>query len=327
MRIIRASSIGHPCIRKIWYEMNGDKPLFGRKTLRIFDIGNALEEVVVNDLKSDNWEVIYNKGSQESDLETNVYIGNDAVISGHPDICMKRSSSTELSGNFLADIKTMRATAFSGWKASGTIAKYPQYADQLTAYWAGLKETPVLGWEFESMAVVGLNKDTSDIHIDVLEFDSDRLVRMIDKARYIALQDSPPDPGEVPKWTCSYCGFNSICTRSFGCFTTKQSSSKEVTEVLDESVISAATRLMEAKRLKAEAEAAEKEAKALLTDYAARNSISKFKAGNVSISMRSSPRTSIDTAALEDQYPEIARQFKKTVSYTIVNAVDMDGTD
>ena len=65
--VFRASSVGHPCIRKLWYPTMGHIPEpLSRETLRIFAVGTALEAVVLGWLQEDGWTVEHNEGSQEA---------------------------------------------------------------------------------------------------------------------------------------------------------------------------------------------------------------------------------------------------------------------
>jgi hypothetical protein len=56
MHVVRASKIGHPCIRNIWYSsVGGIEEDFTKETLRIFEVGTILEKVVVGWLREDGW--------------------------------------------------------------------------------------------------------------------------------------------------------------------------------------------------------------------------------------------------------------------------------
>ena len=70
MYVIRASKIGHPCIRNIWYSsVGGIEEPFSKETLRIFEVGTILEKVVVGWLREDGWEVYTQGRFQEAEWE------------------------------------------------------------------------------------------------------------------------------------------------------------------------------------------------------------------------------------------------------------------
>ena len=67
-KVLRASKIGFPCDRNLYYSANGVEGITSPKSQRIFDVGTYLEPVVVERLRADGWESEYNAGSQNAEL-------------------------------------------------------------------------------------------------------------------------------------------------------------------------------------------------------------------------------------------------------------------
>lgn len=195
MYTIRASKIGHPCIRNIWYSsVGGVEEEFTTHTLRIFETGTILEALVVKWLREDGWEVYHNEGSQDAEWEIEVAV-KGGVIKGHPDVIITDSHGDK----HLGDVKTMNSRAWKLWRDSGTLEKYPQYYQQLHPYTYGAK--------LNSCAIIGLNKDTSEYHIDILPYSEEVMHEIMAKAEYILGCDTAPMPDTLPNWACNYCGY------------------------------------------------------------------------------------------------------------------------
>ncbi len=194
MYVIRASKIGHPCIRNIWYSsVGGIEEPFSKETLRIFEVGTILEKVVVGWLREDGWEVYHNEGSQEAEWEIEVEV-KGGVIKGHPDCIITRDGISHL-----GDVKTMNSRAFKLWYEQGTLAKYPQYYQQLHPYTYGAK--------LDSCAIIGMCKDTSQYKVEILPYSEDVMHEIMAKAEFILGCDTAPMPDTLPNWACNYCGY------------------------------------------------------------------------------------------------------------------------
>jgi hypothetical protein len=204
--VFRASGLGHPCIRKLWYEAvrRLEEP-HSAKTMLTFKIGTVLEAVAVEFLQPpwDTWEVRHNSGSQEAEIETVIPVCSNVEIRGHHDIVLRCGENGEW---IMGDIKTMNGFAFKQWKKFGTESKYPQYLDQLTIYSSGEYARSL---SIRKMAVIALCKDSVDfpLPVDVVDYNEKRLDNLREKAFYISSQTDAPDPGELPSWCCNYCGF------------------------------------------------------------------------------------------------------------------------
>ena len=195
--VFRASSVGHPCIRKLWYPTMGHIPEpLSRETLRIFAVGTAMEAVALGWLREDGWTVEHNEGSQEADQEMVLDLGHGVEIRGHHDAIVSQPGESE---KILLDVKTMNSRAWGYWTKEGTRKGHEGYVIQTSIYATGLG--------LERCAIMGVNKDNSKYDIDIFDRDEDLLERTY--ARVLAVAGSPfrPDVDDIPAWCCRYCGY------------------------------------------------------------------------------------------------------------------------
>lgn len=205
--VIRASSIGHPCIRKTWFSTFGEPEEFTNQTLMTFDIGTALEAVAMKYIRLDGWEADYNPGSQEAEEKVSIEIlkkpDYEVYLEGHPDAVIWRPETPE--ERILIDVKTMNEYAFKQWAKAGTLKKYPQYVEQVHIYGHG-KGLRKLG-----IAALNKNKVVYPIPMDLFDFDDSIWNRIMEKAtklaEYAELPFPPAIDDNIPTWCCNYCGY------------------------------------------------------------------------------------------------------------------------
>ena len=199
--VFRASSIGHPCPRRLWYEsVQGIEPVFDQRALRIFRMGDLVENLAVEWLREDGWTVFYNAGSQEAEQEVVIPVADGVEIRGHHDAIIENGN-----GPIVVDIKSMNDRAFTEWRRKGTLSKYPQYLDQVHVYGKGLG--------ISRLAICGVNKNNSEYLIESFEFDPQRWAALEAKALSVATSlEEPAVPEDLPGWCCSYCSYHgAIC--------------------------------------------------------------------------------------------------------------------
>jgi len=216
--LIRISKIGYPCIRNVWYSANGLEEVIDQRAKRIFAMGHAVERLAVEWLAEDGWGVVWNPGSQDADVELRIPVRGGELV-GHPDCLI-----TDGRGWILADIKSMNSRAYKHWTQQGTVQNKLSYLCQVTMYahalntseveWRGLDSPP----KVERVAIIGVNKDTSEYAVEVLEIDDAVTRTTIAKAEYILGAPNPPAKeaweyphlgvtSQLPGWCCSYCGY------------------------------------------------------------------------------------------------------------------------
>ena len=205
-KILRASKAGFPCQRNLWFSVNGvrgENP--DTKTQRIFDVGTCLEPLVVEWLRADGWTVDYNPGSQQAAVEYSIKV-DGGEIHGHPDCFISRPDGLQ---NVLVDIKTMNERAFMYWKKEGSIKSKPQYVDQLHIYALGAMAQ---GRKVEHLAIAGVNKNNSEMFIDVFDYDPARAAEIVIRAEGVfALNQAPETNCPSEKWCCGYCEYAKQC--------------------------------------------------------------------------------------------------------------------
>ncbi len=308
-KVLSASKAGFPCMRHLWYFVNG----FGKgepdeHTQRIFDVGTALEPVAVNWLKSDGWNVEYNPGSQNAALEINIPV-KGGLLKGHPDCIISKGQIN----NALIDIKTMNDRAFTFWRREGTIKSKSQYVIQLHIYALGLIQ---MGRDISKLGVVGINKNNSDMHIDLFDYDPFRAKEIVSYAEWLFEQDKPIDTGcPAEDWACDYCEFSDKCS-----LVQKKSHTLPEQQTTDSSIIIDAMReLKQARDMAKEAKDMEAHAKSVLDENVKAKGLSGIQGGGFVFTMSERSYSRWDSTAFKKAYPELVSQFTKSSTSVIYN--------
>lgn len=195
MIVFRASGIGHPCPRHIWFKaVQGLEEPISPKTRRIFDTGTLLEPLIVRTLQEDGWDCEYNQGSQEAECLVTIPVCPGVEIQGHHDVV-----ATQDGQRVMLDIKTMNDKSYMWWRKKGTYATHLNYATQVSIY-AHAHGIPLAG-------IAGWNKNNCEYHVEVFPTDGALVQEAIEKAAFISQCLEPPEPGDLPGWCCNYCGF------------------------------------------------------------------------------------------------------------------------
>ena len=315
-KVLRASKAGFPCERNLWYSTNGFKGIVSSRTQKIFDTGTCLEPLVVEWLRQDGWEVKYNQGSQNADLEFIIPL-HGGIIAGHPDAFISRPGCE----NVLVDIKTMNERAWIQWKREGSIKSKPQYVDQIHIYamgaiWANYK--------VDKLGIVGLNKNTSAIHIDFFDFDPKRFEEIQKRAmRIFEFEEAPSKNSPSEKWCCGYCEYAHLC--ELNATKEKDTAVGDDTAVTsDEDVINAMQLLKEARELSKAGEELEGEAKTVLDEKIRQRGIKSVKAGNLILSLSERTSNRFSSTAFKAAHPDMYQEFVKpstSVTYNLKEAI------
>lgn len=301
-KILRASKAGFPCERNLWYSVHGYAGTSNESAQRIFDVGTYLEPMVVKWLRSDGWEVEYNPGSQEAEYEISLKL-DGGEIHGHPDCII---SHGELR-NVLVDIKTMNDRAFTLWKREGTEKSKPQYVDQVHIYAQGLIEG---GRNIEMLGIVGLNKNNSDLHIDLFKYDPARIAEILERSeRVMNAKEVPTENSPREAWCCNYCEYADMCVFHQKPKSAELDADVEYTENV--SVIGAMRELMMARELGKESRDMEAHAKSVLDEHVKAQGNSRIAGGGMIFSLSERARGTFDSAAFKKEHPELVGQYTK----------------
>ena len=144
------SEIGHPCPRYLWYCHHGyQKPTPEGRVLRLFKLGDLIEDQVVEDLRNSGFKVEGQQTIVEFEHEGLMLTGRtDGIITG----------LVESKQPHLLEIKSASEKRFNELKKSGYEEWDRKYKAQIHAYAAGL--------ELNNILVVVYNKNNSEIYTE-----------------------------------------------------------------------------------------------------------------------------------------------------------------
>ena len=180
-----ASRLGHPCERALQFEFAGAPVDEGAdvpgRTLRVFAIGHALEELAVRWLRAAGLRVYTRKGDRP-DGEPFGFAVAGGRIRGHLDgVVAEAPAGLGLEVPALWECKTMNARNWRETAARGVAVAKPVYAAQIALYQAymaasipGIADNPAL--------FTAINKDTAELHHELVPFDAALAQRMSDRA-------------------------------------------------------------------------------------------------------------------------------------------------
>lgn len=196
VRTLRASSAGRPCPTEMFLNIAGFSPVFPKRVLHIFDVGKALEPVVVGWMKEDGWEVRHNSDDSEGIL----IVLPGGFITGHIDILARHPEHT---GNrwMLGDVKTMNDNRYGKWLQQGTERSNPGYFTQLDIY--------AHAYRTEIMGLVSVNKNDSQWDAEIMPHEPSRVLRTLQDLSELLEQDG--FTRECDAYKCRYCSMKEIC--------------------------------------------------------------------------------------------------------------------
>lgn len=200
---IGASSIGHDCYRHIWYRYNDNESqmdLSSKKELT-FLIGHRLEEMMIKLIQQSGTSII---PPSESNHYLEVFDSEIPEFRGHMDAILY----SDVGVKSVLEIKTARDSSFRIFVKNGLKHWNKAYYSQLQAYMgmSGLIEGYLLA----------LNKDTSELHDEWVEFDPNFYLFLKEKAKRILLATEAPNRVNNSElyYLCRLCDYNKICHRN-----------------------------------------------------------------------------------------------------------------
>ena len=174
------SRLGHGCERALQFEFAGapkdEGQEFSGQTLRIFEIGHALEDLAIRWLRGAGFDLYTRKGNRPDGEQFGFSVAGGR-IRGHVDgIIAAAPQSLSISVPALWECKTMNAKNWRETVSKGVTVAKPVYAAQIALYQAylGLTEAPAL--------FTAINKDTAELHHELVPFDTSLAQRMSDRA-------------------------------------------------------------------------------------------------------------------------------------------------
>lgn len=179
------SRLGQPCERALQFEFAGapkdDGADFDGQTLRIFEIGHALEDLAIRWLRGAGFDLYTRKGNRADGQQFGFSIAGGRVR-GHVDgIIAAAPSQLGLAVPALWECKTMNARNWRETVAKGVVIAKPVYAAQIALYQAYM-EGSVPGICSNPALFTAINKDTAELHHELVAFDAGLAQRMSDRA-------------------------------------------------------------------------------------------------------------------------------------------------
>lgn len=213
------SRLGHACERALQFEFTAtpkdEGQDFSGQLLRIFAIGHELEALAIRWLRGAGFEIYTQKGNRPDGGQFGFSVAGGR-IRGHVDgIIADAPAVLGLAVPALWECKTMNAKNWRACVKDGVTKSKPVYAAQIAVYQAYM-EPSVPGISVAPALFTAINKDTADLHHELVPFDADLAQRMSDRGVRI-LQAT--DAGELlPRvaanrdfFECRFCAHAERC--------------------------------------------------------------------------------------------------------------------
>jgi hypothetical protein len=174
---VSTSGLGRECLRQIQYDYLAAPKDEGRefegKTLRIFEAGHRCEDIVAAWLRA----VGFDLRTERADGRQFGFAALDGRFKGHIDGCLL-SGPADMAYPALWETKALGAAPWKEVVKRGVVLAKPIYAAQIALYQAYLDlPNPAL--------FTALNRDTFELHCELVPFDAALAQRMSDRAQQV----------------------------------------------------------------------------------------------------------------------------------------------
>lgn len=213
------SRLGHACERALQFEFvkapKDEGADFDGRLLRIFGIGHALEDVAVAWLRRAGFDLYTRRGGGEHGEQFGFSVAGgrirghvDGVLAGGPTI-------PGMAFPALWECKTMSAKSWRETSSKGVAAAKPIYAAQIAVYQAYM-DAAVPGVADNPTLFTAINKDTAELHHELVPFNAELAQRMSDRAvRILAATDAgellPGVAAQADHFECRFCPWAKRC--------------------------------------------------------------------------------------------------------------------
>ena len=211
-----ASRLGVECDRALQYEYlnspKDDSRDFSGKTLRIFAAGHVFEDLAIGWLRKAGFEIFTEKpdGSQ---FGFSVAKGR---IRGHVDgIITNGPAELNLSYPMLWECKSLNNKSWNDTVKKGVVLSKPVYATQMAIYQAYM-EGSIEGLSKNPAFFTAINKDTAELHHELVPFDGSRAQKMSDRG--VKILNSCDHHELLPRiaksptfFVCKFCDWQDRC--------------------------------------------------------------------------------------------------------------------
>ena len=213
------SRVGHACERALQFEFAGapkdEGADFPGRTLRIFAIGHALEDLAIKWLRTAGLDLYTRKGNDPDGQQFGFSVAGGR-IRGHADgIIAGAPEALKLGVPALWECKTMNAKNWRETVKSGVAVAKPIYAAQIALYQAYM-DASIPGVASNPALFTAINKDTAELHHELVPFNAELAQRMSDRAvRILRATDAgellPRLARERDHFECRMCPYANRC--------------------------------------------------------------------------------------------------------------------
>ena len=213
------SRVGHACERALQFESAGapkdEGADFTGRTLRIFAIGHALEDLAIKWLRAAGLDLYTRKGNDPDGQQFGFSVAGGR-IRGHADgIIAGAPEALKLGVPALWECKTMNAKNWRETVKSGVAVAKPIYAAQIALYQAYM-DASIPGLASNPALFTAINKDTAELHHELVPFNAELAQRMSDRAvRILRATDAgellPRLARERDHFECRMCPYANRC--------------------------------------------------------------------------------------------------------------------
>jgi hypothetical protein len=218
-RYLGGSRLGHACERALQFEYlqapKDEGAGFDGRLLRIFAIGHVLEDLAVAWLRGAGFHLFTRKGDQPDAPQFGFSIVGgrirghvDGVIAGGPEI-------PGIAFPALWECKTMNAKTWRETASKGVTTAKPIYAAQIAIYQAYM-DAAIPGVADNPALFTAINKDTAELHHELVPFNAELAQRMSDRAvRILRASDAgellPRVATTSDHFECRFCPWAKRC--------------------------------------------------------------------------------------------------------------------
>jgi len=217
-----ASRLGVACERALQFEYTDtpkdeEKDFTGR-TLRIFAMGHVLEDMAATWLRGAGFDLYTTRRNDPEAGQFGFSVARGR-LQGHTDGIIN-GAPTELGLRFpmLWECKSLKASSWKDTVKHGVTLSKPVYAAQIATYQAYM-ESQISGLSANPALFTAINKDTAELHHELVPFDAPLAQRMSDRAVKVI---TATEAGELlprmtldPAWhECKLCAWQERCWKA-----------------------------------------------------------------------------------------------------------------
>lgn len=191
------SGVGEVCDRKLWYSFKVPKKITNPRVNRIFDLGNSIEDLVIQWLRLAGFNVV------DRDDDGRQFGGEDEMLAWHIDGVI--TGLPESSKPHLLEVKSANDDNYKKFVKDGLQKTNSKYYAQCQTYMH--KEG------LERALFIVVNKDTSEMYMERIRYNKMEAIYYINRAKEIAKMETEPERKYKTKafFLCKFCQWSEDC--------------------------------------------------------------------------------------------------------------------